>query len=660
MKNNLLRDELDYILTDTTPVETSELFTYSYFYDYLHQNHKSLEQILDRINSKEITSYKEAVPFSGAKSDENNRSWITTPLKFHIKKPDGKSLRKMSIPQPLSVLNMYFFISLYQKDILNLLERPFYSVRYPVRNKDLIYKGRNSKSLIEYQYKRDKRSKKAVEQSGRFFDLKPFNQIFELTSSERWRKANLNYKMFAKLDYKRCFDSVYTHSYKWIAAKDVVDSKEFGNSSLFAVIDRILQNINGASSNGVIVGPEFSRMIVEILLQQIDKEVHFELLDKNIIQGIDYDIMRYVDDTFIFCNDEQVQETIIEAFEQKARKYLLEINQLKIEKQVTPYYRAEWLDDTGQYIKKITDIIRTDQTIKQNDDEYQILARPKDILDLKHDFSRLVGKFKNDQATITSYALSVQVNSMSNKSKDYRFFNKHTSRNIYPILDYTFYVYSHSINFKNTQKLISVLYYIHNEIGLLKSHKLQAILHKYESKIAHTNYNEILNLLIALEELDLHFSLEFEELLLDKITKADDPIALATLLYYSRYDDSFLKTVSVITNKIVAQKINSVQQNNKELLYAEYWYVLIFNKCPYINSSNSDKITSILRKMQRNVKGNSDMSVKMIADFMLDPNFNYSFISWHTKGARMIEEITYRTQNKTIFSSNSSEYLASL
>lgn len=660
MKNNLRRDELDYILTDTTPVETSELFTYSYFYDYLHQNHKSLKQILDRINLKEITSYKETVPFSGAKSDENNRSWITTPLKFHIKKPDGKSLRKMSIPQPLSVLNMYFFISLYQKDILNLLERPFYSVRYPVRNKDLIYKGRNSESLIEYQYKRDKRSKKAVEQSGRFFDLKPFNQIFELTSSERWRKANLNYKMFAKLDYKRCFDSVYTHSYKWIVAKDVIDSKEFGNSSLFAVIDRILQNINGASSNGVIVGPEFSRMIVEILLQQIDKEVHFELLDKNIIQGIDYDIMRYVDDTFIFCDDEQVQETIIEVFEQKARKYLLEINQLKIEKQVTPYYRADWLDDTGQYVKKITDIIRPNPAIKQNNDEYQILAQPKDILDLKHDFSRLVGKFKDDKATITSYALSVQVNSMSNKSKDYRFFNKDTSRSIYPVLDYTFYVYSHSINFKNTQKLISVLYYIHNEIGLLKSYKLQAILHKYESKIAHTNYNEILNLLIALEELDLHFSLEFEELLLDKITKADDPIALATFLYYSRYDDSFLKSVSDITNKIVAQKINSIQQSNKELLYAEYWYVLIFNKCPYVNNTNSDRIVSILRKMQRNVKGNSDMSIKMIADFMLDPNLNYSFISWHTKGARMIEEITYRTQNKTIFSSNSSEYLASL
>ena len=37
-------------------------------------------------------------------------------------------------------------------------------------------------------------------------------------------------------------------------------------------------NINGKSSNGIVVGPEYSRMIAEILLQQIDKEVYMLLL----------------------------------------------------------------------------------------------------------------------------------------------------------------------------------------------------------------------------------------------------------------------------------------------------------------------------------------------------------------------------------------------
>lgn len=660
MKSNLRRDELDYILTDTTPLEASELFTYSYFYDYLHRNNKTLKQILERIRSKEITAYKESVPFSGAKSDLNSRGWTTTPLTFNIKKPDGKGLRKMSIPQPLSVLNMYFFISLYQKDILNLLDRPFYSMRHHVRNKDLIYKGRSGESLIEYQYKRDKRSKKVVEQSGRFFDLRPYNQISDLTGSERWRQANLNYKLFAKLDYKRCFDSVYTHSYKWIVAKDVVDSKEFNNSSLFAVIDKILQNINGASSNGVIVGPEFSRMIVEILLQQIDKEVHFELMSKNIHQDTDYKIMRYVDDTFIFTHSEQVQEIIIETIENKARSYLLEINQLKIERQSTPYYRASWLDDTGFYIEEILETVRPNAKIKASDEDYQISANDKDVIDLKNNFSRIIGNHKADRATITSYVLSVLMNGMANKSKDHRFFNKPTSKSVYSILDYVFYIYSHSINFKNTQKIISILYYIHHEVGLVGSSRLQSILHKYEAKIVKTNYSEILNLLIAFNELGLRFSLEFEELLLNKILAADDPIALATFLYYSRYDKSFLEQVLIQVDKIISQKCMSIQQSNKELLYGEFWYVLIFNKCPYISVSNKEKINSLIRKMQRDVKGSSDMAIKMIADFMLDSSQPYSFISWNTKGARMIEEITYRTQNKTVFRSSPSEYLASL
>ena len=79
--------------------------------------------------------------------------------------------------------------------------------------------------------------------------------------------------MCAKVDYKSCFDSIYTHSYAWIIERNIIDAKDAKNSHLFLTIDRILQNINGRSSNGIIVGPEFSRMIAEILLQRIDVEV---------------------------------------------------------------------------------------------------------------------------------------------------------------------------------------------------------------------------------------------------------------------------------------------------------------------------------------------------------------------------------------------------
>jgi hypothetical protein len=168
------------------------------------------------------------------------------------------------------------------------------------------------------------------------------------------------------------------------------------------------------------------------------------------------------------------------------------------------------------------------------------------------------------------------------------------------------------------------------------------------------------NLLIALEELGVHFSLEFEEIIMKKVIDADDPIAIATFLHYARYDEILLAKFSDKVNKIIENRWLSIKGRNQELLYREFWYILIFHKCPYLSKANEDRIVSVLRRMQKDVKGSSDMSMKLVADFMLDKSQHYSFISWHTKGARMIEEITYRTQNKTIFKSGSSEYLASL
>lgn len=657
-KSNLRRDNLDYILTDTTPVETSELFTYTYFYNYLHKNKKQLDSILSQIKDQEVNVFKGVVPFSNSGSD--TRSWITTPLHFNIVKPDGKSLRKMSIPQPLSVINLYFFISLYQKDVLNLLENPVYSVRYQSRNSDLIYKSKSRTSLIDYQYKRNRRSKKVVEQTGRFFDIGPVNQVIDLTRSERWRQANLNYRLFCKLDYKRCFDSVYTHSYKWIVTRDIVDSKEFKNSSLFAVIDRILQNINGASSNGVIVGPEFSRMIVEVLLQQIDNEVHSELLNLGIKSGEDYEMMRFVDDTFLFTNDEITQETIIKTIEDKARAYLLELNQLKIDKQTTPYFKADWVNDIELYKDKVVKVLRPNKAIDQSGESFQIASGVKDIRDLKDSFAQLIGKYKTDMITISNYATSVLLNNMSSKSRKYTFFRTATHKTIYAYLDCVFYTYSHAINFKNTQKLISILYYCHNEVNLKSSKDLQALLHKYESVIIGSGYSDIINLLVAFDELDVHFSLKFEEKLLSLIKAADDPIALATYLYYSKYNTKLMSRVSAEVNSLLDEKYNSIQEKRKELLYREFWYILIFNKCPYIDTSLQHKLNGMIKRMAKDVNGNADKTIKMIADYMLDSNEDYSFISWNVKGARMLEEITYRTQNKTIFRRGASSFLTSL
>jgi len=654
----LRRDTLDYIVTDSTPVEISELFTYTYLYEYMHANSREVSSITQEIANKYVNVFKPGVPFEG---EGPGIGWKTTPLNFHIVKADGHSKRKMSIPQPVSVMNMYYFISLYQKDVLNLFENPVYSVRYHRRNIDLVYKRRGRKALIDYKYSRSRKSKKAIEQAGNFFDIWKYPSVVDLVRSNDWKNLNLNFSRYCKLDYKRCFDSIYSHSYKWIVSKDVVDSKNFKNPSLYAVIDRIIQNINGSVSNGVIVGPEFSRMIVEVLLQQIDDEICSELDMRGIKIGVDYEIRRFVDDMFIFTNTLEVEETIMSVVEEKARKYLLEINELKSEKQSTPYFKGDWITDVEHFTETLLKYLRTDSEITKDEDTFQVKMSKRDLRKIVDDFEYLIAKHGQMKIRISNYVMSVIMNALSGKKGEFTFFKKGTKTSMESLIDLTMYVYSHSVNFGNTQKLISVLYYCHQEVGLAASGTLQYLVNKYESKLVSNWYSDYINLLVALKELKVYFTLESEEKLLAQILDYDDPIALATYLNYSTYNIRLLKKVSDQVNVLLQQKYDALHSRKDEMLHKEFWYILIFNKSPYIEKKIQDQYSALLRKLLiKSGSTTSGRTAALILRFMLDKTEPYSFISWNAKGARMMEEITYRTHNKTIFKRGASGLLVSL
>ena len=289
--NNIKRNQLDYILTDILPNELSELFSFKYFYDFLLSKRKDVKEMLDKVIEAKNKSASEQVLFLGS------INWATMPLKYTIMK-GLHSNREISLLQPMAAVQIYLFITAYQKEMLNILEQnSIYSLRYHQRNNELYYKNKN-KSVIKYFEGESKRvGKDIIEQTGMFFDIKPYKSIAAFTSSEEWFVLNSKYKYFIRTDYKACFDSIYTHTYTWLIGKNVNDTKEFKNVNMYAAIDRVLQNINARTSNGIVVGPEFSRMIAEILLQKIDMGVHSILLNMGIVDGEKYNVYRYVDDS---------------------------------------------------------------------------------------------------------------------------------------------------------------------------------------------------------------------------------------------------------------------------------------------------------------------------------------------------------------------------
>ena len=318
-KKNIERNKLDYLLTDIMPVEVSELFSYSKFYEYLLSKQSTLDDIVSKMRAMKAENSE--TPFAGGKWG----NWATSPLKFNILKGTD-SIRGLNLVQPLSAMNIYFFVECYQKELLDILSNnSCFSLRYHRKNSDLFYR-RKSKKIVDYFEKTSQKVDRAIlQQTGAYFKIYKFNSVSSFTNSRLWQQCNFKYHNFAKIDYKSCFDSIYTHAYKWCIEKDTVDSKEASNANLHIVIDRVLQNINGRSSNGLIVGPEFSRMIAEVLLQEIDVEVKQNLAAQGLNAGTDYRVFRYVDDIYIFSHTQAHTDLIIKTIEIAAQKYLLKV-----------------------------------------------------------------------------------------------------------------------------------------------------------------------------------------------------------------------------------------------------------------------------------------------------------------------------------------------
>lgn len=343
--NGLERNKLDYILTDLLPVEISELFSFSQFYAFLlqKQQKKTLEDLVQKIKINKAKNG--SVMFKDG--------WSTKPLKYKIAK-GTETMREMSVIQPFSALNLFLFIECYQKEILAYFQKHHdFSIRYHKKSTDLYYKSRNGKATQYFQIQSIQIGRSALQQVGNYFKIGPFESINSFADSRIWRMCNFKYKYYAKMDYKACFDSIYTHAFTWIVERNVVDAKEAHNSNLFVTIDRILQNINGRSSNGIVVGPEFSRMIAELLLQHMDNEIMLSLAKDNIIYNSDYIVFRYVDDIFVFANNPYIIEQIQNKYKLIGENYLLRLNELKLVTGNTPCLPKEWLEKT----RELSDII---------------------------------------------------------------------------------------------------------------------------------------------------------------------------------------------------------------------------------------------------------------------------------------------------------------
>lgn len=662
--NNIKRNNLDYLLTDILPVELSDRFTYSYFYDFLLSKPVEFNNIIQCLKE---TKVKPDGLFKG-------KEWASMPLKYSIMK-DLYTVREISLVQPLAAIEMLLFVELYQKELLNLLNKnSYFSLRYHHKNNNLCYKNKN-KSVIKYFSEESKNiGREVIEQTGMFFDISPYKSIASFTSSEEWLVLNSKYKHFIRTDYKACFDSIYSHTFTWLIGKDSIETKNFGsNSNIYSVIDRILQNINARRSNGIVVGPEFSRMIAELLLQSIDTAVYNKLINAGVEFGQDYNVYRYVDDIFIFTKSEELATHIVEEYSEIARKYLLQLNETKLFSSRVPFVLEGWLNETNRITNRMCDILFTSKeeqnayVERTSSEEGDVDMLSSDVLpylikshivrygskakqSIMNQLNELICNYQNKDRTIISYFLSSILNHVGKNKDKCTIFKKDVKEStVFGFLDLVFYTYSFFPNYGNTQKLLQIISYVRDEYDIFKEcNRLQALINKYAFIFDKANINDIVNLFLFCRQAKIEIPYLQEECVVRKIKEKDDPILWATYLMYSQYNRKYSDEIRSNIEKALLEKISAIRVQHSVYEYREFWWILIFNKCPFITDTAQNEIDNAINLI--NVPTDSrcgQILVNIFKSYL--QNSTFQFFNWDIKCNDFLRTLTFKTHEKSIF-----------
>lgn len=446
--------------------------------------------------------------------------------------------------------------------------------------------------------------------------------------------------------------------------RNVVDAKDANNSHLFITIDRILQNINGRSSNGIVVGPEFSRMMAEILLQHIDNEILLELEKDGIFYKVDYAAFRYVDDIFLFSNQPQVLEQILSKYKTIGEHYRLRINELKLTKGTTPCLPKEWLEKTRQLSDIIGDFFyqgkKSDYENLPEEDRYIVKNDFISVDRIKDEIAVLVKKYPDDRRTIVSFLLSTLLNNISKKKSGYTLFGKKRLGKALLLLDIALYIYAFYPSFDQTRKVISIVAYLNSEVDFKHEEKakekLSNTINRYSFIFQSGNIHDLCDWMPFFHEYNIELDTTTECALIENASKNNDPIIWANLLLYSQYYKPFFMELLGKIEAVVTKQLSKISDKDP-MMQEEFWYVLIFHNCPYISVTLRTKMSSLIQDIRlRAANKNSNPSnrvIQLICDFLERSSSSgnkpeESLFNW--KGVRNFsDQITYRTYQRTVF-----------
>lgn len=527
-------------------------------------------------------------------------------------------LRQLSLMHPKGQLMVTGFYDEFKDLMIYYSSKSEFSLRAPTRVAGCTY--------IDYRSQIERRDKSdtLVEVEGEdyenlksFFVYEKFSNVFKFYESDEHLRGERDFKFLTKFDVSGCFDSIYTHSISW-----AIYGKKYSKENLKEIIpafpgrfDSLMQNINHNETNGILIGPEISRIFAEIILQSVDITVRKKLKDRNLNFGRDFLIYRYVDDYFVFHDNEDIRHQIKMALQENLRAYKLSLNKGKEETLhrpiITPISIAK---------KRISDLLESTVVCDISFDTSEPDALPKGSVyigspPLITEFKSILSTSGVNYGDILNYSLAIVERKLGTLCEKYdsceksESFSKQFSKSIEALLDFVFFVYAVSPKVNTTIKLCRICqriiqFYKNRSIGFKYTSLIYQVINVRSRSVIDKISDgknaqiEVMYLLVLMRQLGRNYRLH--EVVLakyfgfnlnnDKYNPPEkiDYFSTVTLFFYIE-DKIRYSRLKVALEQCVLSRFNlekSSLQGNSEMLHL----ALDLIACPYVSAEMKSEI----------------------------------------------------------------------
>lgn len=634
------------VLTDMLPFEVPPTFSNRGFYRFLRDNSVEIEKkqlrwvcetgALDRtmrllfdINPTVAITTEVVTEWGKTKTRRSVPIGKMATIPFNFRVSHNLDGRTLSVIHPRNQVAVASFYAKHSALIIYHTSVSEFSIRRPV-------------SVSRYAYFNDKLHEERLdgvagleeedreyEQLGSYFVYRNYRNIHRFFESYKYHRSEKKYDAMVQIDVSKCFDSLYTHSLPWaVLGKDQAKfSLKESKGTFGGRFDVLMQNLNHNETNGIVIGPEFSRIFAEIILQSVDADLIKQLAEgAKLTHKIDYEIFRYVDDFFVFYNEDSTQLKIFETLQEILKSKKLSINTAKIK-----HYKKPIITEITIAKERISALLN-DQINPVCEEELLADASepPKRKLVCSINANRLITRYKAviKEASVAygdmlNYTFAIMENKLDKLFNSYIASDK-TDRDrkclsiaLIAIMEFTFFAYSASPKVNHTISLcrmiaISVGFMHAQRVPYEQKHLLFKYVHDNVMQQIEKNtmsvHREIesLYLLTSLSQIGREYWLPVSVLLRHFLIKEEDGtgnyirptgfmnhFSITVLLSYIKEKVRYRKLKEFVEAHII-EKLEYMKAhcpNDAETLIL----LLDLIVCPYISNATKDTIGLIFK-----------------------------------------------------------------